>query len=248
MDTTTNTDEAATTTHAVLVPGYWLGAWAWDEVAPALDRAGITPHAVTLPGLEAGCPAPAGLTLDDHVAAVVSLVDGLEGDVVLVGHSGGGPVVQGALDRDPGRIRRVVYVDTGPLVPGIALRSVGDGEGGDIPLPSWEELEAQQSSIEGMDEAALARFRELAVDQPGGVARSVATLADERRLGVPTTVICTSLPSPVLQQLIEAGQMPSELDRMTEVTYVDLPTGHWPMFSRPDDLAAELVGAITATS
>ena len=29
------------TTPIVLVPGFWLGAWAWDEVAAALRAAGI---------------------------------------------------------------------------------------------------------------------------------------------------------------------------------------------------------------
>jgi len=47
--TTTHTPA---TTHVVLVPGFWLGAWAWDDVVPVLRDAGLTPHAVTLPGLE----------------------------------------------------------------------------------------------------------------------------------------------------------------------------------------------------
>ncbi len=110
--------ENTATTHAVLVPGFWLGGWAWDEVASALQRTGIVAHAVTLPGLDPDDPVDGEVTLDDHVAAVAGLVDGLDGDVVLVGHSGGGAVVQGVLDRHPGGIRRAVYVDTGPLLDG----------------------------------------------------------------------------------------------------------------------------------
>ena len=56
-------------THVVLVPGYWLGAWAWDDVVPGLRSAGLVPHPVTLPGLQdaknrtvlAKPPAPDGL-------------------------------------------------------------------------------------------------------------------------------------------------------------------------------------------
>ncbi len=36
----------------VLVPGFWLGAWAWDPVAAPLRAAGAEVVALTLPGLE----------------------------------------------------------------------------------------------------------------------------------------------------------------------------------------------------
>ena len=226
--------------HAVLVPGYWLGGWAWENMEPGLRRASITPHPVTLPGLDGS--GTEGLTLSDHIDAVVRLVEGLAGDVVLVGHSGGGAVVQGVVDRRPERITRVIYVDSGPLVDGISLRP---GATTDIPLPSWDELAADNASIEGMDECALAAFRRRAVAHPGGVAASSICLTDLARLDVPTTVICTSLPSALLQQMIEAGHLPSELPAVRDVRYVDLPTGHWPMFSRPEDLTSLLSHEIT---
>lgn len=235
--------ENTATTHAVLVPGFWLGGWAWDEVASALQRAGIVAHAVTLPGLDPDDPVDGEVTLDDHVAAVAGLVDGLDGDVVLVGHSAGGAVVQGVLDRHPGGIRRAVYVDTGPLLDGTRL---WDADGfGDVPLPSWAQLEAEGTSLEGLDDETRERFRTRAVDHPGGVARSAMRVTDERRLAVPATVICTSVPSAVLIETIHAGQVPSELRQLAEVHYVDLPTGHWPMFSRPADLAGVLAAEIT---
>lgn len=228
--------------HAILVPGYWLGGWAWSDVEPALRAAGITPHPITLPGLDGS--STTGLTLDDHIEAVLRLVRELQGDIVLVGHSGGGPVVQSVIDRCPGRVTRVIYVDSGPLLDGVSLRPAATD---DVPLPSWDELAAENSSIEGMDEAALTTFRDRAVPQPGGVARSVLRLSDEARLDVPVTVICTSIPSEMLQQMIEAGQIPSELLSVRDVRYIDLPTGHWPMFSRPEDLARLLCTEISRT-
>jgi pimeloyl-ACP methyl ester carboxylesterase len=66
---------------------------------------------------------------------------------------------------------------------------------------------------------------------------------DARRLTVPVTVICASLPSTVLRQLMAGGQIPTELPDYDDVEYVDLPTGHWPMFSRPADLAALIATA-----
>lgn len=106
-------------THAVLVPGFWLGGWAWREVEPPLQGAGIVTHPVTLPGLDGR--GTEGVTLEDQIDAVSQLLGGLDGEVVLVGHSGGGAVVQGVIDRRPKRVRRVIYVDSGPLRDGVAL-------------------------------------------------------------------------------------------------------------------------------
>ena len=96
------------------------------------------------------------------------------------------------------------------------------------------------SHIEGMDDDALTRFRRRAVDEPVGVARSKIRVSDERRHDVPASVICTSFGSEMLMQMIESGDIPSELASVRNVHFVDLPTGHWPMFSRAADLAAVL--------
>lgn len=232
--------------HVVLVPGFWLGAWAWDDVVPHLEAAGLVPHPVTLPGLAPRDTAAdrAGVTREDHVAAVAGLVDGLDGDVVLVGHSGGGPVVQQVVDRDPGRVRRIVYVDTGPLVDGAALNPGLPGDAAELPLPSWEELAEQGSSTEGLDDAALAAFRERAMPTPAGVARGAVHVSDPARFAVPATVVCSSIPSEVLAQLANPGPpLHTELGEIAELTYVDVPTGHWPMLSRPRELADAIVAA-----
>ncbi len=241
--TTTQTPRTATT-HVVIVSGFWLGAWAWDAVVPGLRDAGLTPHPVTLPGLGApGTPEQPrpGITLDDHIAAVRDLVDGLDDDVVLVGHSGGALVVQMVADQRPDRVRRVVYVDAGPWRDGMALgpRDLD----GDLALPTWAELAAQGSSTEGLDDEALAVFRARAMPQPVGVATAPVRVGDPRRFAIPVTAVCTSLPSGVLREMIASGQMPSELGDYADVEYVDLPTGHWAMLSRPADLADAIAAA-----
>lgn len=227
----------------ILVPGFWLGAWAWDDVVPALRDAGLDPRPVTLPGLAPGDD-PAAVTREDHVRAVTDLVDALDGPVVLVGHSGGGAVVGEAVDRRPDRVRRAVYVDSGPLEDGAALALDVPDDVAVQPLPSWEDLAAAGSSLEGIDDAGLARFRERALPHPAGVARTPVHVGDARRFDVPVTAICTSLPSEVLRTMADGGPpFHTELGRYA-VTYVDLPTGHWPMFSRPADLATALVEAV----
>ena len=225
--------------HAVFVPGFWLGAWAWREVEPPLRAAGITTHPVTLPGLDGR--GTAGVTLAQRIETVTELVDSLVGDVVLVGHSGGGAVVQGVIDRRPERVRRVVYVDSGPLRDGVAL--MPDAEA-DVPLPAWDELTAQGSSLEGMGDMALVAFRERGLPEPVGVVSAPVRVADERRNEVPASVVCTSFDAATLRDMIQSGALPSELGAVHDVRFVDLPTGHWPMFSRPIDLAAVLVEEI----
>ena len=138
-------------------------------------------------------------------------------------------------------MRRVIYIDSGPLLPGSAVSGPGEG---DLPLPSWDELASAGSSAEGLDDATRATFRARAMPQPGAVARAPIEVGNDRRLAVPTTVVCTSLPSAVLEPLVAAGQIPSELPLMTDVHYVDLPTGHWPMLSRPADLGRLLAAEI----
>ena len=248
MSTSENPSPTTAPVHVVLVPGFWLGAWAWDDVAPHLESAGLAPHAVTLPGLRPQDTADdrSRVTRDDHVDAVARLVDGLDGRVVLVGHSGGGPVVQQVADRDPARVERLVYVDTGPLVDGAALAPGLPAEAAEVPLPTWDELAAEGSSLDGVDDAGLARFRDLAVPTPGPVARGPVRVSNPARLAIPTTVICSSIPSQVLAEMAHPGPpLHTELGEVEDLAYVDLPTGHWPMFSRPRDLADTIATAVT---
>jgi pimeloyl-ACP methyl ester carboxylesterase len=62
-------------------------------------------------------------------------------------------------------------------------------------------------------------------------------------LQVPVTMISSSFPAEQVRQLAAEGHPYfAELPHL-DVTIVDLPTGHWPMWSRPADLATELLRA-----
>jgi hypothetical protein len=65
---------------------------------------------------------------------------------------------------------------------------------------------------------------------------------------VPVTVIGTSLTGAVLRQLAEAGQLPTELFEYADVELVDLPTGHWPMLSRPVELGQAIAQVARSTT
>ncbi|MBC2638426.1 MULTISPECIES: alpha/beta fold hydrolase [unclassified Rhodococcus (in: high G+C Gram-positive bacteria)] len=246
--TPTHEVPGSSTTHVILVPGFWLGAWAWESVASDLAGRGHHVSTPTLPGLDSVDTDRRGIRLDDHVSAVVDAVAATPPSerAVVVAHSGAGPVAYAASDRVAGRPARLVYVDSGPLQNGTALRDDLDPAVTEIPLPSWSELEAEGSSLGGLDDATLTMFRSRAVPQPAGPARDTLDLRDAGRLDVPSTVICTSFPSDAIRQMAEAGHpMVAELAQIANVDYVDLPTGHWPMWSRPADLASAIDAAAT---
>jgi pimeloyl-ACP methyl ester carboxylesterase len=115
----------------VLVPGFWLGAWAWAEVTPRLRAAGHDVYPVTLTGLaERAGEADPAVNVDTHVADLVGLVRTASlRDVILVGHSGANMAVTGAADLLGPRVARVVYVDSGPMPSGLASIDFHDPQG-----------------------------------------------------------------------------------------------------------------------
>jgi len=230
----------------ILIPGFWLDASSWDEVAPALERAGHRTHALTLPGMESKDADRSGITLRDHIDAVIEVIDSLDpadGKVVLVGHSGGGAVAHAAVDARPGRVARVVYVDSGPLGDGGVINDELPSEDGEIPLPDWAIFDDED--LVDLDDELRAAFRERAIPTPVHVASDQQRLSDERRYDVPVTIIACEFPSEMLRKWMEQGHpYVRELAKIHDVEYVDLPTGHWPQFTRPEDLGQALLASV----
>lgn len=223
----------------VLVPGFWLGAWAWDEVAQRLRSDGHEVSALTLPGLESVDADRSRITFADHVDAIVEAVESVGRPAVLAVHSGAGAPGHEVVDRVPGSIAAMVYVDTGaavgPLDP--------DFTGVEWPLPPADELAAEEN-LDGLTDQQLAMFRQRAVPQPGAALREAPTLTNAARLDVPTTVICTGFSSDEYREFVDHGYaFLAGLADLHKLTYIDLPTSHWPMWSRPDDLA-DILGDI----
>jgi pimeloyl-ACP methyl ester carboxylesterase len=216
----------------VLVPGFWLGAWAWDEVASALRADGHEVTALTLPGLESPDADRSTITLSDHVDAISESVKAAGRPVVLAVHSGAGASGYAASDRVPEQIAAMVYVDSGPATAALDPSF----EGVERPL-DWEELAAEEN-LDGLSEEQLETFRERAVPEPGGVLREGPTLTNDGRLDIPTTAIATGYTSDQYKEAIEQGQTwLGGFADLRNVTWVDLPTSHWPMWSRPQELA-----------
>ena len=223
----------------VLVPGFWLGAWAWDEVASTLRADGHDVTAVTLPGLESADADRSGITFSDHVDAICDAVEAAGASAVLAVHSGSGGPGYAATDRIPQLLAAMVYVDSGP-----ATGALDPGfDGVELPLPSREELE-QEENLDGLTEEQLETFRQRAVPQPGAVLRGAAELTNDARLDVPTVSICTGASSEQMKAWVEEGYAwLGGFAELRDITWIDLPTSHWPMWSRPRELA-EIIGGV----
>ncbi|MBS1905317.1 MAG: alpha/beta hydrolase [Actinobacteria bacterium] len=225
----------------ILVPGLWLDANSWAAVLEPLRAAGHAPRPLTMPGMGVSSPDSSEIRLDDWIATVVSAIDEATGEVVLVGHSGGGNVIWGAVDARPDRVRRAVFVDTVPPPNGLGISEfpVVDGV---IPFPGWDFFEADD--VEDLDEPTRAAAARAAQSVPAHVPTDPIALGDERRYGVPATLLMGSLTQPELEKYLEQwGSYGDEYRGIRDAEVVRIGSGHWPQYSVPERLAELLVAA-----
>ena len=226
----------------VLIAGLWLDASAWDDVAPRLQELGHRPHPVTLPGQGDGSTTA---TLDDQVAAVLAAVDACDGPAVVVGHSAACTLAWLAADARPERVASAVMVGGFPAADGERYADFFEPVDGAVGFPGWEKFEGPDSV--DLDETARQRFSAAAIPVPEGVTRGVVRLRDERRYDVPVLMVCPEFSTAEAQEWIDGGDLP-ELARATRVEMVDLDSGHWPMLTRPEELARMLADAAPVRS
>jgi pimeloyl-ACP methyl ester carboxylesterase len=95
----------------VLVHGSWAGGTVWHKLEPLLSAHGRV-FAPTLKGFHVGEIAKSEMGLQVHIAEITALLEheNLE-NVVLVGHSYGGMVIQGVAEHVPNRISRLAFLD-----------------------------------------------------------------------------------------------------------------------------------------
>ena len=229
-------------TTIVLVPGAWLGAAAWDAVAVRLEAAGHQVHPLTLPGLgERATGAASQVRLADHVADVLDHLSAHElTDVTLVGHSYAGIVTGQVASCAPERVAHAVFLDSNLPRPGLAMvagwseRGIGlvrgqiEGNGGLWPKPDPEDFAGHD-----LTDRQTALLLAQATGHPGRTLFDPAVLP--RPLAeIRATYVNCRRPDPAVHPEAEA------LASSPNWAVVDLDTGHWPMYSRPAELAALL--------
>ena len=227
----------------ILVAGLWLEATAWSEVAEHLVSLGHRPVPIELPGQGAG---EGSATLEDQVAAVIAAVDAAEGKPMVVGHSAAASLAWIVADRRPDRVAKVVLIGGFPSPDGTAyFDSEFPTANGALPFPGWEPFEGPDAA--DLDEEARSRFEATAITVPEAVTKAVVHLSDERRFDVPVIVVCPEFSPADACGWIDAGEVP-ELARARHVELVDIDSGHWPMLTKPADLARILAPAMDKLS
>ncbi|MCP9211572.1 alpha/beta fold hydrolase [Streptomyces sp. NEAU-Y11] len=223
----------------VLVAGARLGSWAWDDVVPYLGAAGHGVHPLTLSGLAEKRGVPAGQRT--HVQDIVDEVERQDlRDVVLVGHSYSGIPSGQAAGRIGDPLARMVFLDASvptdgePFVSawpdgGAMVRASIAENGGFWPVAPVAHFEGH-----GLTDEQIARIVAGSTPHPG------ATLTEPAVLGVPlgglpSTYIKCTLGDP------EPSDDVAELLTSEHWRLIEMNTGHWPMFSRPRELARILL-------
>jgi len=228
-------------TQFVLVPGAWLGAWAWKGVTPLLEKEGHSASPVTLTGMgERVHLATPDVGMETAIADVLNVIRYSElDDVVLVGHSFAGKVVAAVADRAPTKVAKVLYVDA------FRPERVRTPQGAFDPANEFGQLPPGSFAIPLTDEIIghigpdakgvhLQRMKSLATPWPVKLATDSITLSRNYDAVKEAYVFCSRSGDPVDE--IIAGKWGK-----LEGPHTVIEAGHWPMITTPDVLARDLV-------
>jgi pimeloyl-ACP methyl ester carboxylesterase len=190
------------TTTFVLVPGTWVGGWAWHAVVRDLEQNGHRVLSPTMPGLSPGDD-PRTVSLADATDYLVAGIERLGlSDVVLVAHDWSGYPVTAAAHRLTGRIARLVYwsafvplagesmLDAIPQDDREALTEASKTAGGESVLVPFERWEARfvQTAPPAVKELTYGLLRPM----PWAYLSESPTAADAAIPDLPLTYVVSS--------------------------------------------------------
>lgn len=191
---------------------------------------------VSLPGVD---DPSTSATLTDQLKATLETVDRADRPMV-VGHSAACTLAWMAADNRPEAIERLVLIGGFPPSSGEAYADIFPIADRGMPFPGWEPFEGADSA--DLDESARKWISSVAVPVPERVARGIVRLNDDRRFDIPTVLICPEYSPEDAKAWVDDGDVP-ELSQARHVSYVDIDSGHWPMVTRPGELARILHAA-----
>ena len=220
----------------ILIAGLWLPRTVWADVVAELERLGHKALPVALSGVD---DASTTATLADQVDAVLEAVDGADRPMV-VGHSAACTLAWMVADQRPNAIDHVVLIGGFPAADGEAYADFFPPVDGVMAFPGWEPFEGPDSA--DLDEDDRDRIVSQAVPVPEGVSQGVVRLTDDSRYDIPVVLVCPEYSPADARKWIDGGDVP-ELSRATDVSFVDIDSGHWPMVSKPAELARILATA-----
>ncbi|GGZ52730.1 esterase [Streptomyces inusitatus] len=221
----------------ILIAGLWLDGSAWDDVVPELTALGHRPLPLTLPGQGDGT---ASATLDDQLEAVLAAIDATPGKPLVVGHSAAATLAWLAADARPEKVAKVALIGGFPSDDGRPYADDFAAEDGVVPFPGWTPFDGPETA--DLDRPARDRLASTTVPVPETVTKGIVHFTDDRRFDIPVLVICPEFTPTQAQHWITTGES-TELARATHLDYANLDSGHWPMTSRPRELARVLAEA-----
>jgi pimeloyl-ACP methyl ester carboxylesterase len=237
----------------VLVHGAWHGGWCWRHVVQALGAAGHRAHAVTLTGLgeRMHLMSPA-ITLETHVTDVLDAIEMEEmDDVVLAVHSYAGMIGTAVADRQPQRLRHLVYVDAVVPQPGeswssthtAATREARLAAAAGSPDYSIAPPDPAVFGLGGEQHAWCARRQR---PHPGHTYQAALDFDPERVAAVPRTFVSCTQPAlatidAIRSRVADSGFWGGAWRAGGGMRVVELKTGHDPMISAPQDLTRILL-------
>lgn len=219
----------------VLLAGLWLPADVWDETAHHLQALGHRAQAVTLPGQDAAeDPDRArAAVLEDQIRVARRAVDDLDVPLV-VGHSAACTLAWILADQRSADISGVALVGGFPSADGEEYAAFFPCTDGVMPFPGWEPFAGADSADLSAEQKQEIAAR--AIPVPAGVAQARVRYTHPERHDVPTWVVCPEFSPAEASAWIQDGDVP-ELSRTEGVQLVDINSGHWPMITRPGELA-----------
>ena len=226
----------------VLIHGAYQGAWIWKPVATRLREAGHITYALTLDGCAERAPQlRRGITVNSHAHDVAQFLFYEDlADIVLVGTSSGGMVVQKAAELARDRIGRLVFVDALALMPAERVDEIvkraTPNETTDIATGPTR-ADAESRLFRDLD--APTRAWALARITPHPIAALEAPMES-------TTFWEQSWRATVIRCLRAVNPPEAHQRRTAErlnARWHELDTGHYPMLSAPVDLTRLLLAS-----
>lgn len=230
----------------ILVHGAWHGAWCWYRMVPLLERMGHRALAIDLPGHGTDRTPPGDITLTTYADRVCNAIDGVEGSVLLVGHSMGGGVITQAAEYRSHRIGKLIYLAAVVPRDGECLHQAsgqGDGEGLKaitLPVADGAAFALPTALSRGMfygdcpeEDVYLASL--LLTPQPFRPLEEPVRISADHYGKVPKVYIECSQDNALAPSRQKQYQHAAHVDQV-----VTLDSSHSPFFSRPEELASLL--------
>ena len=227
----------------VLVPGAWLGSWAWKNVAPLLEEKGHTVHTITLTGEgERVHLFSKDVGIETAVQDVLNVIKYNDLDnFVLVGHSFAGKVAAAVADRIPERVKMILYLDAERPEKGVREPQSGgtppfEPKNGEWQIPLTDEiLNEIGKDVQGKDREWLLSK---ATPWPYRHKMEPVRLSENFDSIKSAYIFCTGGGDPVDEIL--QGKW-GRLDGPYKV----IESGHWPMITKPAELVEDMVSLST---